>query len=141
MSEPIEIVAQYVNQSNQNPSCRIQNTRYADAIAKGKKPSIPKPMSEDNIMEDADFNKIKEEVAKGIFEFGLSNLRQYNYRIFGKFSLEVFRKDFVKLQNYKLVGNTISPTTKIGQKCMEYYTMPLIDRLKIQRYLFKTIYT
>ena len=28
----------------------------------------------------------------------LSNF-QYNYRIFGKFSLEVFRKDFVKLRS------------------------------------------
>lgn len=40
MSEPNQSVKDYVNQRNKNPSCRTQNDRNADAIAKGEKKSF-----------------------------------------------------------------------------------------------------
>lgn len=125
MSEPNEIIAKYVNQRNKNPSCRIQNKRYADDITTGKKKSFP----EDNIMEDADFDIIKEQLAGEIYKFGLKNLRQWNYRNFSNYSYETFQEDFENLKKFKLDGCRISSNTTIGQKCMDYHTMHLIDKV------------
>jgi len=119
MSEPHAIVVGYVNKRNQNPSCIIQNDKKKD----NKFPT-------DKIMEDAEFELKIEEIANEIYKFGLKSLRQWNYRTFSKYSPECFGKDFEKLKKYKLEGFRISSTTRVGQKCMDYHTMHLIDKVQ-----------
>ena len=119
MKEPHKIVLDYVNKKDQNPSCRIQNER-------NKNEKYPL----DKIMEDEDFNELLLKLTEELYKFGLKNLRQWNYRTFNKYSQECFLKDFDKLKKYTLEGYRISSTTRIGQKCMDYYTMYLIDNVK-----------
>lgn len=123
MSEPNDIVVKYVNKTNQNPSCRIQNERNKDKDGYKKRP-------ENKILEDDQFNKLFPELPEQIFMFGLKNLRQWNYSTFNKYSQDSFSKDFEKLKKYKLNGFRISSTTRLGQECMTFHAMHLIDNVK-----------
>ena len=114
-----DIVKNYIYQRNVNPYCKIQND-------KGHEPKYPT----DKIIDDKDFNKIVDELSKEIYKFGLENLRE-NYCIeFKGFCKEKFLTDFKELRKYKLDGFRISSSMKKGQKCMNYHTSHLIDKVK-----------
>lgn len=120
---PPQIIIDYVNKKNQNPSCHIQNEKFKNKAGYKKFP-------EDKIMKDDQFIELLPKLAEELYNYGLKNLRQWNYETFSDYTPESFKEDYEKLEKYELDGFRISSTTRIGQQCMAFHTMYLIDKVK-----------